>query len=180
MQFNFEIRGLEELRKRLDKLRHVIAGSRMRSLLEGTKNTAVAIARRLVPKRSYRLRNHINGKIEHFGTLEPKIRIGVFGMEGEEYPLVQEFGTKKKDYPIRPSKKYWLWWRTKGNFQRIFSPYSTTLSGRRSKGVQETFSKGVIHPGVKGSRYIAQSIEQVRPRLLQALRKLLDDELKGK
>lgn len=162
--------GVQELGSRLDLARTFIRSRRMRVILEDAKNTMVAMARKDVPKKSYLLHSKIFGKVENFLSEFPSI---VIGTRKSTYAQYVEEGTKPHE--IKPRIKRILYWQTAGpRGQKI--PTGKGIIGPQG---YEVFKNRVRHPGTKPQPYIAPQITRMRPRLIMALQRAMNEMFEG-
>jgi HK97 gp10 family phage protein len=162
--------GVKDLGRRLELAKGFIRSMELRKVLEDASNTMGAMARKAVPKKSYLLHSKIFSEVRAFSTDNPHI---VLGTVKSTYAKYVEEGTKP--HAIRPRVKKWLYWQSQGpRGQKI--PSAPGIIG--PKGF-ETFRKEVWHPGTKAQPFIGPTVERIRPRLVLAISRVLNNYLKG-
>ena len=127
------------------------------------------MANRFAPKRSRALANSIpqSSRVEGFGTDQVSIRVGT----ALPYGLFQEKGTKPRTYG--PDIKKAMFWTDYDSPQKRL--YMKQPSGKRqSVGAVFHFAMVVHHPGNPPMPFIRPAVEAVRPRLMSAVRKLIN------
>ncbi len=163
--------GVQELGQRLDLARTFIRSRKMRVILEDAKNTMVAMARKDVPRETHLLASKIFGKVENFLSEYPSI---VLGTRKSSYAQYVEEGTKPHE--IKPRIKRILHWQTAGPRGKKIRGLSRNVQGPMG---YEVFKNRVWHPGTKAQPYIAPQIHRMRPRLVLALARALNETFEG-
>lgn len=165
--FRIEVRGQKELLKKINFLRSFFRSTALRTVLEDAKNFMVRMAIQRAPKDTFSLSQSIDGVVKGFGSTNVNIRIGT----PKRYAIFQEFGTTRKNYPIRPVNKKALFWTSEGTF--------TGPRGGERQATVFTFASKVTHPGFKAQPFLRPALQEAKPRLIQALERILNEHLSG-
>lgn len=170
MGFEVRISGDKKVFNKMKALQQVFHSDQFKTVLEDSKNRMVFLANRFAPKRSRALANSIpqSSSVQGFGTDQVSIRVGTH----LAYGLYQEKGTKPRTYGPE-SKKVMFWSDYDSPQQRLFF---TGGSGIRWRvGAVFHFARVVHHPGNPAQPFIRPAVEEVRPRLMAAMRKLIKE-----
>jgi hypothetical protein len=177
MAFEIDIKiiGAKNVLTKMYMLRDFFRSDRLRTILEDSKNRIVFIASRLAPKGESRMLSQIHGRVENFGTDKVNIRVGT----PARYGAYVEFGTRP--HTIAPvNRKAMFWYQYSTPQHRLFIP-ARRGGGKKEIGGVFTFrSEPVRHPGFKARPFMRPAVEQVQPRMAQAILKLLNVELAKK
>lgn len=135
----------------LDPAAMIAACQRVHGLLESNVPQALQLSADLVAAEAKQNHNYVDrstnltnsiDKDEVQGTFRSGLSITVSA--GAWYGVIIELGTKKKNYPIVPRFRKWLRFPNAGGF---------------------AFSKGVIHPGITGRKFLANALEAKEPKI---------------
>jgi len=168
MGFEVKVSGDKKLLAKLAKLKDLFVSQELHTVLEDAKNRMVFMANRFAPKKSRMLANSIiqSSRVENFGTTDVSIRIG----SNLPYAIYQEKGTGPRTFgPETKRVMYWNDYDQPG--QRLFM---TGGSGIRWRvGSVFHFASVVHHPGNPAVPFLKPAVESVKPRLLQAIGRLI-------
>lgn len=159
--------GDKKVLGKLSALGGFFKSSRLRLLLEDTKNKLVSLARSNAPKKSRLLANTIIGRVEDFGSQDVKVRVA----SPVAYAPYVEFGTKP--HVIRPlNKKVLFWYKYATGKQPLVSK-----SGKEASLVF-TFRNEVWHPGAQAQPFFRPALHTLKPRFAKALLRVVREYIK--
>ena len=170
MSIKISLFGTEILAGMLSRASGFVISPRLRRVLEDAKNVGVAGARKFVPRRSHFLHSRIGGEVKDFGTDNPKLLFGA----NTNYAKFVEFGTKGP-YEIRPRTKRWLRWTENSRGTRVSTPPGIIPPA----GLTVHWRRRVMHPGIKAQPYFGPMLEKLKPRLLMAIKRVLNEHIKA-
>jgi len=163
--------GDKALIKKLQNLRGFFTSEKLRTVLEESKNLMVTLAMRLAPiGESGMLARTIHGQLKNFGTEDVEIEVG----SPMQYARFVELSTKR--HPIDPVNRRILFWLQYGSTHK--SPTKRGSVGDR-RDIEKVFRLHVKHPGTKAQPFLRPALRTVYPRTIQAIRRLLNAEIKG-
>lgn len=158
-----EVVGDKALYARMAALRGFFQSRELKVVAEEAKNRLIRTARDAAPRRSRFLVRSISGEVEGFGTRNLAIRVGSVA----RYAPHVEFGTRP--HPIVPRSRKSLFW--------VAYDTPQTRAKMRGAGAVFTFAGAVNHPGTKPQPFLYPALDAVKPRLLQALERLLAQKM---
>lgn len=171
-----KIVGTKEFMESILDYPRFMRSTRLYKFLWTTKNLLVSMARKMAPVKSRLLKSRIDGYIEGFGTMSPKIVYGVSNLRnssGYNYGIAMEEGAKP--HFIFPRRKRWLRWSSRGyRGPRVGTPPGVF----GPPGLSETFRQFVHHPGNAPRPFIKPQLERVRPRFVAGLLRHLETFIK--
>jgi hypothetical protein len=166
--------GDKALLAKMASIKMFFQSPELKTVLEETKNRMLRLIWDLAPRKSRFLVGSRSGQVEGFGTSNVAVRAGV----GAYYAPYVEYPTKP--HPIIPRSRKSLFWTLYNNSQnsvKFVGRSSTTGIDRSKAGATFTFSRGVRHPGTQAQPFMKPMYEQVKPRMLQAISRILKAKL---
>lgn len=165
LEMTVTVVGDKRLIRTMQGLKGFFKSRELRRVLEDAKNTLVRVARNESPKRSRLLSRSIGGRVEGFGSDNPRVRMG----SSVSYAPVVELGSKP--HPIFPRNKKTLFWTV----------YDSPQTRAKLKGAALVFSfwPGGMHPGTKPQPFMKPAYGVAKPRLMAALLRIVRSKLRG-
>lgn len=177
--FNIQVIGLDSFRRKLSTLRLLVKSPQFAQLMMEFVQVGTALAKQLAPKASYLLQSRISGEIRGLGTTEPAL---VWGVRNLKYARAMEEGSK--GHRISARNKRFLYWTNSGvgNYKGPrfpkYGPSPHVLNLPDHGGLTPIVAHGVWHPGTKAQPYLGPVVQRLRPRLVSAMRRLLEEVFK--
>jgi HK97 gp10 family phage protein len=159
MEIKVDVIGDAKLLQSMRSVQGFIRSRELRVALEDAKNALVKVAQDAAPRDSRFLRQSITGQVENWGTDHPAVRAGTHA----HYAPDVEFGTRP--HAIFPFRKKALFWVNYDN--------PKSRPHLKGAGAVFTFARMVRHPGTKAQPFMRPAYQAVKPRLIQAMTRIL-------